>query len=365
MWLWNNWFVDGPHGAYRWVGMDFASYWVGVREMFFNGGDPYSTETTLKIQKIVYGGPALGEDPMLFSYPAWLFIVILPFVLIPYEWAAILWVGTLLWAMLNLFYKIGSMLGGNRFHNQSFFVISLFLGNLPFLSISVIKGQLGVLSLLSLFFAYQMRNSRPVLAGVILAFALIKPTSTVVPVVAFLLWTLLQKNQKIFFGFITNMTVMLTTSFWAIGNWVPSYFSMLDVKMGIEVFWSLEILRFPWNVLYALVFIGIFMTQFYVSFKTDSEHWFASAILLGIALTPMRWIYDLFLGILIFARGRISSTYQFLIIIIAIFSPWYLVFVPEIIRWNVAVVCFPLIWLITFLILNFTKETSNAINQLL
>ena len=80
-WLWDQWKVDAPRGTYRWVGMDFASYWVGVREMF-HGIDPYRPETTRSIQENVYGRPALeDEDPMFFSYPAWLFLPIAPLAL--------------------------------------------------------------------------------------------------------------------------------------------------------------------------------------------------------------------------------------------------------------------------------------------
>src|SRR5688572_19399273 len=66
-WLWDHWFLSGPHGPYRWVGMDFVPYWVGGREMLA-GANPYSPETTLKIQQAVYGGPAMGNDPMMFVY---------------------------------------------------------------------------------------------------------------------------------------------------------------------------------------------------------------------------------------------------------------------------------------------------------
>ena len=104
-WLFDNWMISGPHGPYRWVGMDFASYWVGVKDMIY-GIDPYSPETTLRIQHLIYGGPALGEDPMLFSYPAWLFLLVAPFALIPYKLASVIWVGGLLWAILNLRKKL-------------------------------------------------------------------------------------------------------------------------------------------------------------------------------------------------------------------------------------------------------------------
>jgi len=67
--LWETWYIPGPHGSFRWVGSDYIPYWVGVREMF-HGVIPYSAETTLKIQEVLYGGSAMGHDPMMFLYPA-------------------------------------------------------------------------------------------------------------------------------------------------------------------------------------------------------------------------------------------------------------------------------------------------------
>lgn len=361
IWLWDNWFLPGPHGLYHWVGMDFASYWVGVREVF-QGGDPYSRETTLKIQELVYGGPALGEDPMLFSYPAWLFIFIVPFALLPYQWASILWVSILLWAVLNFFLKIGSILGGNRSHNQLFWTLSLFFGSLPFLLISVIKGQLGTLGLLSLFFSYRLFKQKPALAGFILCLALIKPTVTVVPVIVFFIWAFLQKNIRFIFSFFSGIAFMLVTSLLVIGNWLPGYLQMLDQKVSIEIFWSLDILWFPWNVFYAAIFISVFVSAWYFSLKRNSDDWFFASILVGVGLTPMRWIYDLFLGIIILSSKRVFLPHQIVLVGVSIFLPWSLVLVPETIRWNVAILGFPIVWLLTFVILNFKNGGVDVVN---
>lgn len=355
VWLWDRWMLDGPHGPYRWVGMDFTSYWVGVREMFHRI-DPYSPEATLKIQQAVYGGAALGEDPMLFSYPAWLFLLIAPFALLPYKWATVLWVGTLLWATFNLFYKIATMMGKNNFLAQSLWLIALVVGNLPFLIISVIKGQLGCLGLLALFFAYQMCKCRPLQAGIILAIALIKPTVTVVPVAAFLLQALLQKNWKFLTGFTGSMLVLSLGSYFAIGNWMPSYFEMLDMKIATPILWSMNMLSAPWNFLYATLFIGILIFSFYLSCKGNHTYWFPASILAGIALTPMRWIYDLFLGILILTERKEFSTMQSIFASLSIFSPWILILVPdEDMRWVVAVIGLPLIWAATWVAFSFSN----------
>jgi hypothetical protein len=354
-WLWDRWMLVGPYGPYRWVGMDFAPFWVGVREMF-HGINPYGPETTLKIQEMVYGGPALGEDPMMFVYPAWMFILIAPFSLMPYKWAVILFAGSLLWAMFNILYKTASILGDKNFRAQALWLVWLILGSLPFLVISVTKGQLGYLSLLALFAAHYVRKQQPLLAGIVLSLAVIKPTVTVIPVAGFLVWALLQKNWKFLSGFTGCMAILLATSYLAIGNWLPDYIEMLGTKGGMPVLWSLAILKPPWNIYYSGIFIGIGIFSFYLSLKGRRGYWFSASILLGIALTPMRWIYDLYLGVLILTERRNYSLLQSLMAGISILSPWVLILVPETLRWNAAVIGLPLIWAATMLALLFTKN---------
>jgi len=342
--------LNGPHGPYHWIGMDFAPYWVGVQNML-HGVSPYSPETLVKIQNTIYGGPALGNDPMVFAYPAWMFILILPFSLMPFKWAVIFYVGTLLWGMINLIFKLASILGkGNRLA-QSFWAVWITLGSLPFITISVTRGQLGYLSLLALFFAYRVLNKKPELAGLLIGFALIKPTVTVAPVIGFLLWSLLQRNWRFFLGFISCMSILLATSFLAVGNWIPGYLDILRTTGGMPVFWSMKILSTPWNILFLLVFIGICLGSFILLLKKEKRnYWFSAMILVGIALTPMRWIYDLFLSILLLAEERNLSRLQSIIAGLAVISPWILFFIPETIRWNVAVIGVPLIWAVYLLV---------------
>lgn len=342
-WLFENWMVSGPHGPYRWVGMDFASYWVGVKDML-QGIDPYSPETTLKIQHLVYGGPARGEDPMLFSYPAWLFLLVAPFSLLPYQLASVIWVGGLLWAVLNLLKRLAEFLGGNKFWKESLWFLGLVIGNLPFIIISVIKGQLGILSLLALFGSYQLRKQKPLLAGMILTMALIKPTVSVAPAVILLGWALLQKNWRFLAGFAGLITVLMGSSFIPAGNWIPGYFGMLESKVSIIILWSMEILSRPWNFLFAAFFVGILIFSIYLSLKKKRSGWFSAAVLAGVALTPMRWIYDLFLAVLILSEAESLSPFRSLLAGIAVLSPWLLLLVPVSMRWDAAMIGIPLIW---------------------
>jgi ABC-type proline/glycine betaine transport system permease subunit len=58
----------------------------------------------------------------------------------------------------------------------------------------------------------------------------------------------------------------------------------------------------------------------------------------------MRWIYDLFLGILILADRKRLSLSQSVLAGLAILSPWLLVVIPEMSRWDAAMLGIPLIW---------------------
>jgi len=343
-WLWNRWMLNGPHGPYRWIGMDFAPFWVGVREMF-HGANPYSPDTTLKIQQVVYGGPALGNDPMMFVYPAWMFIIIAPLSLLPFQWAAILYIGTLLWGMLNVLYLISWNLSNRNFISHTLWMTWLMIGGLPFLIISVTKGQLGYLSLIALFLSRRIWSRHPYAAGIVLGLALIKPTVTVIPTAGYLLWALFEKDWKFLAGFLSCFGILFVTSLLAGGNWIPGYLAMLGIKGSMPVLWSLDVLSNPWKVIYAIFFCTLGIYAFLTSRRQNRRDlWLSTTFLVGIALFPMRWIYDLYLVVLIPPEEGNLTRIQSFATAFAVASPWVLVFVPEATRWNTAVIGLPLIW---------------------
>jgi hypothetical protein len=354
-WLWDRWMLEGPHGPFRWVGMDFAPFWVGVREMF-HGVNPYSPEVLTKIQQVVYGGPALKSDPMMFVYPAWMYILILPLSLLPFQWAAILYSGTLLWGMLNFLYLISLNLRSASFASHIFWITWLILGSLPFLVISVTKGQLGYLGLLALFISRRIWDRHPDKAGIILGLALIKPTVTVIPTLGYLLWALFRKDWRFIAGFIGCMLILLITSLLAVGNWIPAYLEMLAIKGGMPVFWSVDILSSPWKWIYISFYIVLGVYTFWTARKNNHRDlWLSTTYLISIALSPMRWIYDLYLGILIPPENNNFTRTQFIVTALAVFSPWILAFVPGTSRWHAAVIGLPLIWTVCLLFL-FSKS---------
>jgi hypothetical protein len=133
---------------------------------------------------------------------------------------------------------------------------------------------------------------------------------------------------------------------------MPGYLAMLSITGGMPVIWSIAILSNPWKVIYAAFFLALGVYAFFTSRREGKrDAWLSFTFLAGIALFPMRWIYDLYLGILIpsedghLSRGRAAA------VAVAFASPWVLAIVPESMRWNSAAVGLPLVWASCYLIL--------------
>jgi hypothetical protein len=373
LWLWDHWLIQGPHGTIHWVGRDFVPYWVGVRAML-TGQSPYSIGTTHLIQTILLGGPPEGGgDPMLFVYPAWLFLLLVPLALIPLKWAVALWTGSLLLGIFHLVIYLAIRWGNQRLGWTGFWAAILVAGTLPYLSIAVTKGQLSLVSLGALFLSIRMVGSLPVksdrriptsnlgetksaraifhesVAGIFLALAILKPTLTLIPMAGILLWALVERRFYYIGGFTSFIGGLSLTSWLAVGNWIPDYLQLLKSTGGAPVLWSLALLAWPWKVLYAFLFIGIAV---YASIKflrsRKRTQWFSAAILAGLALFPMRWIYDLLLGILIPAEEEKLSHLSSVCIVIALLAPWVLAIFPEPWRWSAQVIGIPLSWAIAW-----------------
>ena len=407
LWLWDHWLIPGPHGAIHWVGMDFVPYWVGVRAMLA-GHSPYLAATTRQIQAALLGGaPAAGGDPMLFVYPAWIFLVIAPWALLPLKWAVVGWTGSLLFGMLHLMGALASHWSGGRVGRTILWVAILTVGSLPFVSIAVTKGQLSLVSLGALFLAIRLVDGQPrrggttfpkskntpdpaprrgveseiggrskapppnfatssigtkhggtkfgripwrdALAGLCLAVSILKPTLTVPAMAGILIWAIIERRGYVLAGFAACLGLLTLVSWVAVGNWIPDYLKVLSNTGGAPVLWSLALLRWPWNVLYGGLFGGIGIYAFIQYLRTRQRaQWFSAAILVGLALFPMRWIYDLLLGILVPAEARQMGRLATASVGIALLASWGLAFFPEPLRWPALVIGLPLAWAVVW-----------------
>ncbi len=362
--LYEKWYTPGPHGPFPWVGMDFVPYWVGVRSMLV-GESPYASETTRLIQYTLMGGGVPGgQDPMMFVYPPLLFLPLLPLAILPLQWAVSVWVGTILLLLVNYLGYI-SLRWGNR---NPWRVISwwfcLLMGALPFISISGTKGQLGILSMTAIFLAQKWSKGRVFWAGVFLALALIKPNLAVIPVISFLVWGIIDRKYRFLAGFFITLAILFFSSWLAVGNWLPGYFAMLQATGGAPIIWSYSALPFPWNLVYILLFIAIFIYAWVIYWKSRSNPpWQSASILLGMALLPMRWIYDLALGFLILADVQPPRRWNAVLVVFILILPWILLIFSEPARWQAMVVILPLGWAIIWMVNYFLARKVGISNQ--
>ena len=224
----------GPAWADPLGWVDFVPYWEGVRAMLA-GHSPYSAATTHLIQTVLFGGPPeAGGGPMLFVYPAWIFLVIAPWALLPLKWAVALWTGSLLFGILHLIGAMALRWGAGRFGRTSLWAVVLVLGSLPFLSIAVTKGQLSLLSLGALFLAIRLISVpipdhiksmpakavfRDTMAGIFLAFSILKPTLTIPAMAGILVWAIIERRSHLIVGFAACIGILSLASWFAVGNW--------------------------------------------------------------------------------------------------------------------------------------------------
>jgi hypothetical protein len=170
---------------------DIYPRWVGSRELFLNGLDPYSDAVTHQIQLMYYGRPlALGEDrdQQRFAYPVYVAFLLLPTTLLPFKAVQALFV-----TFLALATVIGVILWlrtvGWPVSKSAVTVIVL----LALLNPGTLRGlrlqQLGLLvaALLAAAAFFAVRG-RLVTAGVCLGLATIKPQTMLLPLIWFLIW---------------------------------------------------------------------------------------------------------------------------------------------------------------------------------
>jgi hypothetical protein len=219
------------HGTPRGNLSDLYPRWLGARELLLHHRDPYSPEVTREIQIGYYGRPldsARPQDPkdqQGFAYPAYVVFLLGPTVRLPFpavqvgfRWlllaltaaTVLLWLRTLRWrpscatVAVLIVLTLGSfqVLQGIKLQQLSLLVAGLIAG----CALLLFRGHLA-------------------LAGILLAFATIKP-QLVLPLVAWLLlwvsgdWC---RRQSFVRGFAFTMGLLFIGSEYVLPGWVGRF----------------------------------------------------------------------------------------------------------------------------------------------
>ncbi|MCJ7622801.1 MAG: glycosyltransferase 87 family protein [Anaerolineaceae bacterium] len=214
-------------------GNDFLVHWIGSRNLIIKGISPYSDETALDIQKVVYGRPARdGEHELRVVYPLYSIAVFAPFALISdYEFARALWMTLLETAILLIAFL--SIRITDWKPKSIILAVYLCFSILWYHSLrSLINGNAIVLVALGVVAGFwAIRKGADELAGVLFAFTTIKPQVVVLILIYVIYWSIKQRRSRIIVWFFSTVLLLVMSAVMLIPNWI-----MQNIR---------ELIRFP------------------------------------------------------------------------------------------------------------------------
>jgi hypothetical protein len=203
-------------------GNDFVPRYIGTRLFLLDGFSPYSDEATLKIQEMIYGRAAEdGEDQQLFVYPLYSVLFFFPFSLIENyplaraAWMAFLEIGLLVIAFASLVamrWRPGRLV-------LAFFLLFSLIWYHAFRS--VINGNPAILVtiFISLMFLFVV-NQNYWAAGVMLAFATIKPHMVILLIPFVLWWACTRREMGLITSFFVTMVFLVGIMIFRQPDWM-------------------------------------------------------------------------------------------------------------------------------------------------
>ena len=312
-------------------GNDFLVHWVGTRSFIFEGISPYSGATAQKIQEMVYGRQAEGDEHELrVVYPLYSEILFAPFALIEdYSIARALWMTFLEAAILATAY-ISMRLTGWR---PGLWLIPFFL----IFSIlwyhgmrALINGNAVVLVGLLIVISIRMiRDENDAVAGILLAFTTIKPHLVLLLIPFILLGGI---TALILFASIF-IPDWLVQNIWEILRF-PSYNPELSLGSAFESWWPGIGTQMKWGLGLFLMFLILIEWNFsrkkgFVQFLWTCCLTLVIGQWIGISTDPGNFILLFLPIVLIFATinerwHRIGDIIVFLVMLVIFVGVWWL-----------------------------------------
>jgi hypothetical protein len=202
-------------------GNDFLVHWIGAKTLL-RGGDPYSDQTALEIQNLIFGRAALpGEIEHRVAYPLFAEFLFIPFALVnSYVAARALFMTAMELATIGLA-AAGWFLSGKPGIRWQIVVFLVFSILWYFSARALINGNPIILA--SLFFGLawlcaQRRND--ILAGVFLALSTFKPQVMILPAICLLLWWMLAGRKRAWISFGISLAGLVGVSTLVLPSWI-------------------------------------------------------------------------------------------------------------------------------------------------
>ncbi len=250
---------DRPRGNLS----DLYPRWVGAKELLLHGRDPYSAEVSREIQAGYYGrplDPSRPDDPkdeQGFAYPVYVVFLLAPTIGLPFAivqkgffWILVILtsVSVLLWLrVLRWSAPFGTQVS----------LLALTLGSLAVMQgLKLQQLSLLVAGLIAIAIALLVADYL-VAAGVLLAFATMKPQLVFLLLCWLAVWTAgdWRRRYRFAISFLITMTVLIGASEYYLPHWIPRFWqamrdyqrytgamSALDSSMGRPWSYVLELL---------------------------------------------------------------------------------------------------------------------------
>jgi hypothetical protein len=217
-------------------GNDFYPIWLTSRQWLREGRDPYSPALTREIQIGLLGRPLdsqFSTDPpndyRAFAYPAFTDLLLWPVSEIPFHTLRIVWVA-LLTTLLAA--AVVSWVRALSWHVSGIsLAITLLLTLCSYQELEgLYAGQLGLLVgfLLAASLLALLRN-RPLLAGTLMAMAMIKPQMVLLATLYLLLWSAndWRRRSRFVVAFLATMFLLIAASLAVWPRWIQSWVNVI------------------------------------------------------------------------------------------------------------------------------------------
>ncbi len=203
------------------IGIDFFMYYVAGRELYLDGGNPYSEEVAEYIQLSFLGRlREPGGDQMAFAYPIFMLLPVIPLIWLPYAWAQAIWIS------FNILFFLSTILFLSQ--KPSGWLILLF-GFFPVV-FGLLSGNYVIIisAILLISYALLSRDSYPspsiqIIMGLLLAWTVGKPQFMWMMVGFLLLWMFRKKLRIWICSFFSGFALLLIFSFISMPTWISAW----------------------------------------------------------------------------------------------------------------------------------------------
>jgi hypothetical protein len=296
----------GSHG--RGNGSDLYPRWLGARELFLHGKDPYSPEVTAQIQNDVWGhvldpnNPSDPKDQQRFAYPLYVVLLLAPFITLPFSTVQLLYV-VFAAAGMVLSVRCWATLFGIRISGIfTAIACALLLGSHPVVT-SLYMQQPVLFAAIAIAFAMAAITTGNLWgAGVLLALATIRPQSAVLVVMWLMFWAVMnwRARKVLVLSFAATMLVLCVVAEFLVSGWFTEWLEALAAYRKYTPVSPPHV-----QVLFGQTF-GLAATAAILAGlawmickargddpSSDRFHWLSAGLLLaGLAMNPVWHSYD-------------------------------------------------------------------------